>query len=209
MLTLYHAPLTRSTRVVQLIAEMRIEDSVEVRLTDIPRIDGSGARDPANPHPEGKVPFLVHGSVGIRETNAILLYLTDLYPETPLGRPVGHPGRGSYLSWLFWYGNVMEPVYLAERLGLSDPAIARTWRGTDEAAATLGAALAQHPYLVDEMFSAADLLIASTYGWFRDLIPDDPAVRAWVDRCLDRPALTGVLERDRAAMADRTERAPA
>lgn len=201
MLTLYHAPLSRSTRIVQLIREMGISDRVEVRLTDIPRRDGSGRRDPGNPHPEGKVPFLVHDGVGIRESNAIMLYLTDLFPESPLGRPVGHPARGPYLAWLAWYGNVMEPVYVMRYAGLDHPALTATWRGENEAVAALGAALADRPYLLDDAFSAADLLISSTYGWFRDAIPDDPAIRAWIDRCLARPAMADTIAADQAAMA--------
>jgi glutathione S-transferase len=32
----------------------------ELVITNIPRQDGSGAADPCNPHPDGKVPALVH-----------------------------------------------------------------------------------------------------------------------------------------------------
>lgn len=98
----------------------------ETVLCDIPRQDGPGARDPRNPHPEGKVPALEHEGALITETAAILLYLTDLFPERGLGIALGEARRGTYLTWLFWYGSVVEPVYIAEVLGVADHPIAKT-----------------------------------------------------------------------------------
>jgi glutathione S-transferase len=40
MLTLFHSPHSRSTRIVTLIEEMAIADKVEVRPIAIPRQDG-------------------------------------------------------------------------------------------------------------------------------------------------------------------------
>ncbi|NDV52342.1 MULTISPECIES: glutathione S-transferase family protein [unclassified Salipiger] len=198
MLTLYHAPRSRSTRIVQLIRDMSIEEDVDLRIVQIPRQDGSGGRDPDNPHPEGKVPTLVHDGALIRESNAVMLYLTDLYPESPMGRPVGHPSRGAYLSWLAWYGNVFEPVYVLQVAGVSHPITQVTFRDVPEAVARLSEALAEKDWLVDDQISAADLLVASTYGWFHDLVPDDPRIKDWVARCLSRPAVTSVIEEEMA-----------
>ena len=50
MLTLFHAPQSRSSTIVTLIDEMGIQDRVQTRLIDIKRFDGTGQRDPANPH---------------------------------------------------------------------------------------------------------------------------------------------------------------
>ena len=141
MLILHHAPQSRSTRIVQLIAEMGIEAEVDLRLTQIPRMDGSGGRDPGNPHPEGKVPLLEHDGAQVSESNAVMLYLTDLYPDTALGRPVGHPSRGAYLSWLAWYGNVFEPVHLLHFAQLSHPALSASLRDVPAATVSDGIAL--------------------------------------------------------------------
>lgn len=61
MLTLYHAPDSRSDTIVTLVRLMGIGDKVDIVEVTIPRQDGSGGRDPKNPHPEGKVPYLVDG----------------------------------------------------------------------------------------------------------------------------------------------------
>ena len=121
MLTLFHAPRSRSSGVVQLLDELGALSSVTVQTVGIRRMrEGTGAPDPANPHPEGKVPLLIHDREAIRERNAIMLYLTELFPDAGLGVQAGEPGRGAFLSWLAYYGNVMEPVFIGQFAGI-DP----------------------------------------------------------------------------------------
>lgn len=101
MLTFYHSPSSRSTSIKQLILEMGVADQIKTVEVTIPRQDGSGGPDEANPHPEKKVPYLTDGDDYVRERAAIILYLTDRF-DSPLGRSVGDPQRGRYLSWLVW-----------------------------------------------------------------------------------------------------------
>src|SRR5262245_65884961 len=62
MLTLYHAPRSRSSRIIWLLEELGAP--YQIRITGIPRPDGPGAPDAANPHPDKKVPALVdHGAL--------------------------------------------------------------------------------------------------------------------------------------------------
>ncbi|MFD2440857.1 hypothetical protein ACFSS8_13620 [Paracoccus kondratievae] len=68
MLTLYHAPKSRSSSVVELLEELGVLDKVDVRRVTIPRQDGSGARDPANPTPKEKCP--IWSTVRITYANA-------------------------------------------------------------------------------------------------------------------------------------------
>lgn len=188
MLTFYYAPMSRATRVYQLIDELGALDTTRIETVGVLRQDGSGGVDPRNPHPEGKVPLLAHDGELVWETPAIFLYLTDLFPDAGLGPLPGQKGRGTYLSWLAWYGDVLEPVLHFKMLGIDHPGLHRTFRGYDEVAARLSTALKDRPYLLGEGFSAADLLIASTFSWLSALTPDDDAVRDWVTRCNTRPA---------------------
>ena len=200
MLTLIHSPLSRSSRIVTLIDEMGIKDWVNIKPVSIVRMDGSGHHDAENPHPEGKVPLLIHDGAVIRESGAIILYLTDMFPDAGLGRPVGHAQRGAYISWLHWYGAVMEPVMIFEALGLSQPSLARTFRGVAELTAKLSQALQHSPYLLGDSYSAADLLVHSPYAWFKDATPEDPAIRDWVARCMARPSVGRTMAYDTALM---------
>ena len=200
MLTLYHSPQSRSSRIVRLLIELGVLDQVDIRIVTVTRHDGSGGADPSNPHPEGKVPLLVHDGVEIWESNAIILYLTDLFAEKRLGRSVGDPDRGAYLSWLAWYGNVVEPVLVFTAAGLKHPYLDATFRAAPEVAARLTAQLEKTPYLMGSEFSAADLLLISPYTWMPQATPDVQVVREWIERCQARPSAKQVLEFDQAHM---------
>ncbi|MBC7282490.1 glutathione S-transferase family protein [Hoeflea sp.] len=201
MLTLYHAPQSRSSRIVRLLDELGVLDQVEIRIVTIARHDGSGGADPANPHPEGKVPLLVHDGVEIWESSAIILYLTELFPDAGLGRPIGHPERGPYLSWLAWYGDVMEPVMVFKIAGLSHRLLDVTFRGVGEMTARLSGQLSKTPYILGNTFSAADLLLSSTFVWMPDATPDVPAIRDWMARCEARPSAARQVAYDKAHAA--------
>ncbi len=195
MLTLYHSPNSRSTSVVQLLHELGATDRVEVKTVTIPRQDGSGARDPANPHPEGKVPYLVGDSDHVRERGAIILYLTDMFPEAGLAPLPGDPQRGEYLSWLFWYQGVLEPVVILSWAKVEHPMIHASLRDYDTAIQRMDEVLSRQPYLLGERFSAADLLCAGPFAWFGDQLVLTPAIRNWVARCQDRDSVRAVGER--------------
>lgn len=191
MLTLFHAPQSRSGSILQLIDEMGVADHVTVREVSIRRQDGSGAPDPANPHPEGKVPYLVAGDDHVRERGAIILYLTDRF-QSPLGRGVGDGQRGAYVSWLFWYQGVFEPAFVMAFAGINHPAAYATWRDLEAAIARLDEALDGQNYLLGDEYSAADLLISSPFQFFGDQIKTPPRIRDWVARCGSRPSVARV-----------------
>lgn len=205
MLTLYHAPMSRSSRIVNLIDEMGIAGQIDIITVNIPRQDGTGARDPLNPHPEGKVPALVHDGALITESAAIILYLTTLFPDTGMSPAPGTPAQAACLGWLFWYGSVMEPVMVLERCGISHPGLTANFRGHPEVVARISAALAKGPWLLGDRYSAVDLLIHSPYAFFKGTTPDDPLIRDWVARCMARASVgrtrASDLQRQTAAAA--------
>ena len=187
MLTLFHSPQSRSTRIIRLLHELDVLDQVEVRNVMIPRQDGSGHIDSSNPHPEGKVPYLIHDGCAIRESNAIVLYLTDLFPST-LAPVAGDADRGAYLSWLAYYGNVLEPVLIHHVAQVNHPVLDSTFRGVPELIRQLRTTLEENDYLLGAQFSAADLLMTSPFTWFSDLVSDESSIRNWIDRCENRPS---------------------
>ena len=92
MLTLFHAPWSRSSRLVWLVEELGADCRIE--YCDISRMDGTGTADPKNPHPDSKVPALLHDGALITESAAVALYLTGLHPAAGLGFPPDSPQRG-------------------------------------------------------------------------------------------------------------------
>ena len=171
MLRLYHAPFSRASRFIALLEELAARDAVTVETVGVARADGTGGADPRNPHPEGKVPLLVHDGVAIWESPAIALYLTELFPEAGLGRPIGAPDRGRLLSWLAWSGGVLEPVVVHALAGIEHPVLQTTFRGLADVHGRIETALAEGPYLMGGAYSVADLMVASTFQVLHDLAP--------------------------------------
>ena len=167
----------------------------------IRRNDGPGAIDPVNPHLEGKVPVLIHDGTMITESGAIILYLTDLFPNSGMAPLPGSALRGEYLTWLFWYGSVMEPVLTLAAAGIDHPFMTANIRGVPEVTERIAKGLGDKPYLLGDTYSAADLLLHSPYAWFEDATPDIPAVRGWVLRCRSRPSAAKAMAADTQLMA--------
>jgi glutathione S-transferase len=197
MLTLFYSPLTRSSRIMALIEELGIADKIDLRRVDIVRFDGSGRRDPANAHPEGKVPYLIHDGHEIWESTAIALYLSELFPEAGLGRAIGDAERGPLLSWLAWYGDVVEPLLVLKKAAVEADGVRSAWRGFTEMHARLDTTLADgRDYLLKGGYSVADLIVASAFAWDPSSAPTSATARAWLARCQSRHAGQKVWARE-------------
>jgi len=190
MITLFHKPNTRSARFVFLLEEL----GAPYRLHEVATRsgDGSGAPDPANPHPHGKVPAIRDeddGSV-VFESPAIALYLTDKFPANGIGPQVGDRQRGAYLSWLTYYGSVMEPAWTMSFLKIETPRGMAGWAPVAEVMDFTNRALSAGDYILGERFSAVDVLIATTFAMFMGgpMMPKTPLLEAYVKRVVERPA---------------------
>ena len=192
MLTLFHAPRSRSTRFLWLLEELGAP--YEVRTVDIYRSFGNtGARDPANPHPHGQVPALLDDGVLIIESAAIALYLTDKFPGAGLGPTVGDPLRGPYLSWLAYYAGVLEPSVVNLWKQRQDDEDKKTYNTLDD---RLRITLESSPWLLGDHFSAADILFISLLQFARQMLPPHAVYDDWLARASARPALARALAKD-------------
>ncbi|NKX40770.1 glutathione S-transferase family protein [Rhodobacteraceae bacterium R_SAG1] len=186
MPTLYHSPNSRSSRVIAQLMLMKKLDAIEIVTVDVPRHDGAGRRDPRNPHPEGKVPYLVTDEgQGIRESAAIMMYLDELFGQ-PFSPQIGTPDRGRYLSWMAYSGGVLEPVLVAAFSGLDHAGFKSTFRSMEEVCTALETALEGGCFLLGDALCVADILLASPFQWAPHLMPDSPAIKAWVKRVDER-----------------------
>lgn len=196
MITLYHAPRSRASRFIFLLEEL----GAPYRLAEvnIRRGDGSGGLDTHNPHPHGKVPAIEDGDTLVYESAAIALYLTDKFPHNRIGPLLDDPKRGAYLTWLAYYAGVMEPAWMSAFLKTDVPRGTAGWVKTDEVMELVNATLGKGPYILGETFSAADVLIATTFKLFlgSPLLPKTDLLEAYVNRVTARPAYARAMAKE-------------
>jgi len=193
MLSLYHSPNSRSSRLVWLLEELGAD--YQLVYCTILRGVGAGERDASNPHPDKRVPALVHDGVLITESAAIALYLTELIPDKQLGVAPGAPGRGPYLSWMAYYAAEVEPAFAAKASGLTeqDPIAAIAF---DRVIRRVRSALSSNAFLTGGDFSAVDIFFSSIFRWNRALVPSCGELDLWLARLAERPAAKRALAKD-------------
>jgi glutathione S-transferase len=105
MLTIFHAPFTRSMRVIWMAEEMGL--AYELKPENI--------RSPSDTlltlNPARTLPVVVDGDVTLTESVAILQYMAARYGPTPLAPPPEAPNFASYLQFLI-FGEASLAAYL-------------------------------------------------------------------------------------------------
>lgn len=196
MLTLFHAPRSRSTRILWLLEELGAP--FHLRHVTIRYMDGSGGGpDPINPHPDKKVPALLHDDALVTESAAVAIYLADLLPDAGLTRRIGDRERGAYLTWISWIEGEFGPA-IFQRLAAG--ADAPTPVAFEVALQRLNDALTKNSYLLGERFTAADVMLGGTLGWARDVLPTEGPIPAYLARLSARAAFARAMTRDAASV---------
>jgi glutathione S-transferase len=197
---LYWWPKTRSLRALWMLEE------VGAPYERVPvNIQQGGQKDAAflAVNPMGKIPALADGEAKLAESAAICAYLADKYPQAGLAPPIGDPRRGRYLHWLFFAPACVEPAFTQKFANVSLPESSAGWGSYERVFKVLEQALDGGPWLLGESFSAADVMIGSDL-WFGielfKIVEAEPAFRAYIDRCLERPAMQRALAIDAAGV---------
>lgn len=201
MITLVHAPRSRSSAFLWLLEE--VGEPYGIQYASIRRSDGSGSLDASNPHPHGKVPVLLDGTAVVFEQSAIALYVADKFPQADLGPRIGDSARGSFLTLLSYYSGVVEPSFTSKFLRVAVPRGSAGWVDSDEVMDFINGRLASHPYIVGEKFTAADILYASAFALFMDspLLEGKRTqqLEDYVARCISRPARARAGTKDQSS----------
>ena len=199
MLTFYHAPRSRSFRILWLLEELGVP--YDRKIVSIRRGDGTGESEgPAyrNIHPHAKVPAIIHNGVPIFETPAIALYLTDCFPEAELGPKIGDPLRGPYLTWLAYTTGVFEPALTAKFANMGHKYGAFGWGPFDEVIAHIGNIVSKNQFLLGNKFSAADVVLGGSMPFLitTKLLPDTEPFNSYVGRITARLAYSAAKAKD-------------
>jgi glutathione S-transferase len=197
MITLFHSPQSRSASILWLLEELDVP--YQTQIVGFRRADGTGAKDPANPHPHGKVPAIKDGEELIFESSAIALFLTDKYPAKKMGPRVGEAGRGEYLSWLAYRPGVMEPALIARRFEFKHVYGAMGWAPADEVEEVLNKHLESRKYFLGDAFSAVDILLGGGLHFMlmAKMVKETPVLKAYTTRITERSAYRKMMESDK------------
>lgn len=97
MLTLHHLEYSQSFRILWLLEELGAQYELKSYNRDP---DSNLAPDDYKAlSPLGTAPVITDGDVVLSESNAIIDYILDSYPESPLNPKPGSPDRARHLFW--------------------------------------------------------------------------------------------------------------
>jgi glutathione S-transferase len=212
MITLYAHVNRRSANTLKLrvaLAEARAE--YEYRAVNL---DAGEQRRPEflalNPH--GKIPVLIDGDFVLAESDAILWYLGERFPEARLLPVAGSrdvaaaQARARVLQWCDFSSTGLYQAYLDVYIhkvrGAPDKSV--SWIGEaaaqklDRLLGVMEVVLAKRAFLAAD-FSLADLAVASVLFSVKAKLPGDPttgraAIAAWYQRVTGRASWQSVME---------------
>ncbi|MGI9284886.1 MAG: glutathione S-transferase family protein [Pseudomonadales bacterium] len=198
MLKLYHAPRTRSLRILWLLEELNLPYELE----SVEFVPQSTTFKQATPL--GKLPVIEDGATVIGESGAIIEYILERYGEGRLAPAIGDPLRGEFLQWIhFSEGTAYPPLGViiyhtryandADRYPeLMEDARQRTHRGLDY----FEQALRGKNYVLGAEFSAADIMMGFTLGAALEMGVLDARytdLNRYFERLASRPAFQKAL----------------
>jgi glutathione S-transferase len=197
-LRIYGIARTRAFRALWMAKELGLDyEHFPIEIGD------AGARSPEflAINPNGRLPFIDDNGFVLYESLAITLYLAKkhaygrLYPETM-------EGEARVWQWSLWaITEVDRGVNIWSLHAVRLPAAERNAALREEALKVLAApfkvldaVVARQPYLLGEDFTVADLNVAAVISRAVDMdLAAVPNLKAWLLRCLERPAAREAL----------------
>ena len=193
MIKIHHLKQSRSTRIIWLLEELRVEYTVV-----------SYDRDPVTHlapvsmrkiHPLGKAPIVEIDDNVMVESAAIIEHLLDQYASDSLRPAKTDADYPVYLQWLhFAEGSAMLPVILNLFLGSiedkSAPVFGYAQKEAELDFSYINQTLADSSYFCGEDFTAADIMMSTTLmlAQMQGIIASYPHIQAYLERIQQRPA---------------------
>ncbi len=203
MIRIYHAPRTRSVRVIWLCEELGIP--YEVVTIDFSR-EFRASDEWRAMHPQGKVPVMEDGDITIFESCAMIQYLLDRYGDGRLQPEAGSEAAAHYQQWCWFaessFARPLGDMIHHSRLRPEHERIPGVVEDARLRAEPCLAATDQHlvnrDYLVGDTFSGADIIMAWTLFLAKmlELFDEESAPNAWryLANLEARPAYQSALQ---------------
>lgn len=197
-LQIYGIARTRAFRALWVAKEVGVDyEHLPIEIGD------AGARTPEflAINPNGRLPVIVDGDFVLFESLAITLYLAKKHSPGKL-YPGTLEGEAKAWQWTMWaLTEVDRGVNIWSLHAVRLPPAERDATKRDEALKVvakpfqvLDAAVSKQDYLVGSEFTVADLNVAAVISRAIEMdLSAVPHLKAWLTRCLDRPAAREAL----------------
>jgi glutathione S-transferase len=196
-ITLFELGPTRSARVRWMLLEAGLAyESVGNRVEII------GSEELRHIHPLGKLPAALIDGKPLFESAAIVTAIADLVPEKDLIAKPGTWSRNLHYQWVCFALTEMEPYVHSTEINSIDfvlpesqhvpKIIKQNSMMYKHAAAVLDVVLGKTDYLVDDRFSATDIIVGYTISWGQEqgLLSGFANLLAYLERLLGREHCT-------------------
>jgi glutathione S-transferase len=203
-LRIYGIARTRAFRALWMAKELGLDyEHLPIEIGD------AGARAPEflAINPNGRLPVIVDDGFVLFESLAITLYLAKKHSNSVL-YPGSLEGEARAWQWSLWaVTEVDRGVNIWSLHAVRLPEAERDAQKREEALKVLAApfkvldaAVGKQPYLLGEAFTVADLNVAAVISRAVDMdLGAVPNLKAWLMRCLERPAARAALALKTAA----------
>ncbi len=197
-LRIYGIARTRAFRALWMAKELGLDyEHLPIEIGD------AGARSPEflAINPNGRLPVIIDDRFVLFESLAITLYLAKKHASGKL-YPATLEAEAKAWQWSFWaISEVDRGVNIWSLHAVRLPPAERDAAKREEALMVLAApfkvldaALAAQPYLLGGEFTVADLNVAAVISRAIDMdLSALPDLKAWLTRCLERPAARAAL----------------
>jgi glutathione S-transferase len=197
-LRIYGIARTRAFRALWVAMELGLDyEHLPIEIGN----DGARAPEFLAINPNGRLPFIDDDGFVLFESLAITLYLAKKYSPGKL-YPAKLEDEARAWQWTSWaLTEVDRGVNIwslhAVRLPQADRDAAKRDEALKVIAApfkVLDAAVSKHGYLLGKNFTVADLNVAAVISRAIEMdLSTVPNLKAWLSRCLDRPAAREAL----------------
>ena len=198
-LTFYTNPQSRGRIARWMLEEVGAAyDTMVLGYADSMKADAYRAINPMM-----KVPAIVHDGRVVTETAAICAYLADAFPDAGLA-PATLDERAAFHRWMFFAAGPMEAAITNKSMGVEPNDRQQRTAGYgsfDLAASVLEQAVAERQFVVGDRFTAADVYVGSSIGWYTrfGMLPPNAVFDAYLERIESREAYKRAGELDDAA----------
>lgn len=195
MIKVFHAPHTRSLRILWVAEELGLACEVVPIEMRAPR-----PAEFLEINPSGSVPAMRDGEVMMTESVAILQYMADRHAGGALTVKPDQANYADYLQFLFFgeagLSALMNAVVVTALFGPEDQKDNWTCKAVmetiDRRLPLVERQLARHAYVAGDDFTLADIAVAYPLGVMSALLGQadriPPAVMAYYERLKARPA---------------------